>query len=92
MTLPALVARIAPDAALLLPTVAETFSYTLSELRSLGVPVIATRVGALAERIRDGIDGFLVDPMLMRSPRVSPRCSAGRTALDRVRSTTGVRE
>src|SRR5690606_29754893 len=30
--LPALVARVAPDAALLLPTVAETFSYTLSEL------------------------------------------------------------
>ncbi|MET0229481.1 MAG: glycosyltransferase, partial [Rhodanobacteraceae bacterium] len=60
--LPELVARIAPDAALLLPTVAETFSYTLSELRSLGVPVVATRVGALAERIRDGVDGFLVEP------------------------------
>ena len=60
--LPELIARIAPDAALLLPTVAETFSYTLSELRSLGVPVIATRVGALAERIRDGEDGFLVSP------------------------------
>jgi len=59
--LPSLLARLAPDAALLLPTVAETFSYTLSELRSLGVPVIATRVGALAERIDDGRDGFLVD-------------------------------
>src|SRR5690606_1092675 len=60
--LPALLARIAPDAALLLPTVAETFSYTLSELRSLGLPVIATRVGALAERIEDGVDGILVEP------------------------------
>jgi GT2 family glycosyltransferase/glycosyltransferase involved in cell wall biosynthesis len=59
--LPRLLADIRPDAALLLPTVAETFSYTLSELRSLGVPVIATRVGALAERIDDGVDGFLVD-------------------------------
>jgi GT2 family glycosyltransferase/glycosyltransferase involved in cell wall biosynthesis len=59
--LPQLLAQIHPDAALLLPTVAETFSYTLSELRSLGVPVIATRVGALAERIDDGVDGFLVD-------------------------------
>ncbi|MEO7432000.1 MAG: glycosyltransferase, partial [Dokdonella sp.] len=59
--LPKLLADIRPDAALLLPTVAETFSYTLSELRSLGVPVIATRVGALAERIDDGVDGFLVD-------------------------------
>ncbi|HEY0231698.1 MAG TPA: glycosyltransferase [Dokdonella sp.] len=59
--LPDLLARIRPDAALLLPTVAETFSYTLSEMRSLGVPVIATRIGALAERIDDGVDGFLVD-------------------------------
>jgi len=60
--LPGLLAALRPDAALLLPTVAETFSYTLSELRSLGLPVIATRVGALAERIADGEDGFLVDP------------------------------
>jgi GT2 family glycosyltransferase/glycosyltransferase involved in cell wall biosynthesis len=60
--LPALVDAIAPDAALILPTVAETFSYTLSEMRSLRVPVIATRVGALAERIADGVDGFLVEP------------------------------
>jgi GT2 family glycosyltransferase/glycosyltransferase involved in cell wall biosynthesis len=59
--LPRLLGEIQPDAALLLPTVAETFSYTLSELRSLGLPVIATRVGALAERIEDGVDGFLVD-------------------------------
>jgi len=58
--LPALLGRIAPDAALMLPALAETFSYTLSELRSLGIPVIATRLGALAERIRDGVDGFLV--------------------------------
>lgn len=59
--LPALLARLQPDAALLLPTVAETFSYALSELRSLGIPVVATRVGALAERIEDGRDGFLVE-------------------------------
>lgn len=59
--LPRLLAQIRPDAALLLPTVAETFSYILSELRSLALPVIATRVGALAERIEDGRDGFLVD-------------------------------
>jgi len=59
--LPGLLAQIRPDAALLLPTVAETFSYTLSEMRSLGVPVIGTRIGALAERIDDGVDGFLVE-------------------------------
>ncbi|MBS0565924.1 MAG: glycosyltransferase [Proteobacteria bacterium] len=60
--LPALFAQLRPDAALLLPTVAETFSYTLSELAGLAVPVIATRLGALAERIDDGISGWLVAP------------------------------
>jgi O-antigen biosynthesis protein len=60
--LPALVAELAPDAALLPSTVAETYSYLLSELRSLGVPVIATRLGSFAERIEHGVDGLLVDP------------------------------
>ena len=59
--LPGLLATLAADAALLLPTVAETFGYTLSELRDLGVPVIATRMGAYAERIEHGVDGFLVE-------------------------------
>ncbi len=83
--LPALVARIAPDAALLLPTVAETFSYTLSELRSLGVPVIATRVGALAERIRDGVDGFLLEPDATAANARIAALLADRAALDAVR-------
>ncbi|MEO7323764.1 MAG: glycosyltransferase [Dokdonella sp.] len=85
--LPQLLAQIRPDAALLLPTVAETFSYTLSELRSLGVPVIATRVGALAERIDDGVDGFLVDA---RADAVVARVVellADPIAFDQVRST-----
>ncbi len=60
--LPQLLARIAPDAALLPATVAESFSYTLSELRALGVPVIATRLGAFAERIEHERDGLLVTP------------------------------
>ena len=46
-------AQVAADAALMLPSLAETFS--TSELRSFGIPVIATRLGALAERIRDGV-------------------------------------
>ncbi len=58
--LPALLATLAADAAVLLPTVAETFGYTLSELRDLGMPVITTRMGAYVERIEDGVDGFLV--------------------------------
>jgi GT2 family glycosyltransferase/glycosyltransferase involved in cell wall biosynthesis len=60
--LPELVAQLAPDLALIPATVAETFSYTLSELWSLGVPVLATRMGSLAERVQDGESGLLVEP------------------------------
>jgi O-antigen biosynthesis protein len=60
--LPALLAELRADAALLPSTVAETYSYTLSELRSLGLPVIATRLGSFVERIEDGVDGLLVAP------------------------------
>ncbi len=59
--LPTLLAELAADAAVLLPTVAETFGYTLSELRDLGLPVITTRLGAYVERIDDGVDGFHVE-------------------------------
>ena len=52
----------APDCALLLSVIPETFSYILSEMFALGVPAVATRLGAVAERIEDGRNGFLVDP------------------------------
>jgi GT2 family glycosyltransferase/glycosyltransferase involved in cell wall biosynthesis len=58
--LPALVARIKPDFALLPSTVAETFSYTLSELWALGVPPLACAIGSFAERIDHGRSGWLV--------------------------------
>jgi len=51
-----------PDAALLLSVVPESFSYTLSEMLALGLPVVATRIGAFAERIQNGLDGLLVAP------------------------------
>ncbi|HKJ18314.1 MAG TPA: glycosyltransferase, partial [Xanthomonadales bacterium] len=60
--LPEIIARIAPDVAGLISTVPETFSYMLSELNELNVPVIATRVGSFAERIEDGSDGWLIEP------------------------------
>ena len=60
--LPGLLEKLAPDLALLPRTVAETFSYSLSEMRSLAVPVLATNIGALAERIDEGVDGFLCAP------------------------------
>ncbi len=59
--LPALMARIRPDFALLPSTVAETFSYTLSELWALGVPPLACAIGSFAERIAHGSNGWLVE-------------------------------
>jgi GT2 family glycosyltransferase len=60
--LPGLIASLQPHAALLLSTVPETWSYTLSEMRALGLAPIATRVGAFVERIEDGRDGVLFEP------------------------------
>jgi len=53
---------IGPDFAALLSVVPETFSYTLSELRQLRVPAVATRVGSFPERIEHGETGWLIDP------------------------------
>ncbi|HSM99493.1 MAG TPA: glycosyltransferase, partial [Rudaea sp.] len=85
--LPALLARVAPDCALILPDFAETFSYTLSELRSFGIPVLATRLGALAERIADGADGFLVAPDAVAIAAAIETMRANPDALARVRDT-----
>jgi O-antigen biosynthesis protein len=61
-TLPQLIAQLKPDAALMPVSVAESFSYTLSELWALGIPPIASRIGSLAERIVEGDTGLLFDP------------------------------
>lgn len=50
-----------PDAALMLSAVPESFSYTLSEMFALGLPVIATNLGAFAERIEPGRNGLLFE-------------------------------
>ncbi len=57
-----LLATIGPHVAGLLSIVPETFSYTLSEMQQLDIPVIATRVGSLAERVRHGETGWLIEP------------------------------
>ena len=57
-----LVAALRPHGALLLSTVPETWSYTLSEVRALGLAPVATRVGSFAERIAHEHDGVLFDP------------------------------
>ncbi|MBT8053074.1 MAG: glycosyltransferase [Xanthomonadales bacterium] len=55
-----LLTTIGPHVAGLLSVVPETFSYTLSEMQQLNIPVIATRVGSLEERITDGKTGWLI--------------------------------
>jgi len=57
-----LLADLGPHLALLPSLVPETFSYTLSELQALAVPVVATRLGSFEERIEDGETGWLVRP------------------------------
>ncbi len=60
--LPAILASLQPDVALLLSVVPETFSYTLSELQAAAVPTVATRIGAFADRIESGRTGWLIEP------------------------------
>ncbi len=55
-----LLRRARPDLGLVLSTVPETFCYTLSELHAAGIPVVATAMGALAERVEPGRNGWLV--------------------------------
>jgi len=85
--LPQLLARVAPDAAMILPNFAETFSYTLSELVAFGIPVIATKLGALGERIRDGVDGFHVPPDATRIAELIAQLQTHRERLDTARAT-----
>lgn len=40
----------------------ETFSFIVSEAFAAGVPVMASCLGPLADRVRDGVDGLLVPP------------------------------
>jgi glycosyltransferase involved in cell wall biosynthesis len=59
--LPALIAQLRPHMGMQLSTFPETFCYTLSEMWHFGLPVLATRIGSLEERVREGETGFLVD-------------------------------
>lgn len=60
--LAAVLADFQPEVGLLLSVWPETFSYTLSELWLLGLPVVATNLGSFADRIEDGINGFRCEP------------------------------
>ncbi len=86
--LPELVAHLAPDIALLPSTVPETYSYTLSELWSLRVPVLAPRLGALGERIADGVTGLLAEPNAQAIAERLNGLLCDRSVLDRLRTIT----
>jgi glycosyltransferase involved in cell wall biosynthesis len=49
----------------------ETFSFLVSEAFASGAPVIASRLGPLADRVRDGVDGLLVEPGDVRAWRAA---------------------
>ena len=40
----------------------ETFCFVISEANAMNVPVVASNIGVLAERIQDGQDGYLFPP------------------------------
>lgn len=84
--LPALITGIRPHLGLLLSVVPETFSYTLSELWALGVPPLATRVGAFADRIDHARNGWLIDPSTHALVAALRALEADRAAIDRVRA------
>ncbi len=90
--LPGLLADIRPDVGLLLSIWPETYSYTLTELRMLGIPPAATRLGAFAERIRPGETGFLFEPdadAMLACLRALDADRAGlRAVADRLRAET----
>jgi len=44
------------------PSLVEAYGYVALESMAIGLPVIASNTGGLAETVRDGIDGFLVPP------------------------------
>ncbi len=55
-------ARLAEADLFVLPSRVEGFPNALTEAMSVGLPVIASDVGAVTEIVRDGVDGLLVPP------------------------------
>ena len=83
--LPKKLAALKPDLGLLLSTVPETFSYTLSELFAAGIPPVATRMGAFEDRIEEGVTGWLVSHQGEDLLAVLSRVDGDREALMSVR-------
>lgn len=84
--LPLHVAQIRPHVGLLASIVSETFGYALSELMMLGIPAAATNLGAFAERIRHGENGYLYAPEATALVARLRAINADRQSLERVRA------
>ncbi|MFO7635228.1 MAG: glycosyltransferase, partial [Caldilinea sp.] len=82
--LPAIVARISPHVGLLMSICAETYGYTLGELMMLGIPPVATRVAAFAERIRHAETGYLYEPTAASLVEQLQAIDADRTNLQEI--------
>jgi glycosyltransferase involved in cell wall biosynthesis len=82
--LPKILTGIRPHVGLLPSVVPETFSYTLQELCELAIPVLATRIGSFADRIEDGVNGFLCDPNPAAVAAALRRLHSDFAALERV--------
>jgi glycosyltransferase involved in cell wall biosynthesis len=62
LTQEAVAAELAAHDVLVLPSFAEGVPVVLMEAMASRLPVIATRVGGVAELVEDGVNGFLVPP------------------------------
>ena len=66
--------------------VSETYSIVAREAFACGIPVVASRIGALPEGIRDGQNGLLFDPgSSLDLARILQTLDGDRTMLDRLR-------
>jgi glycosyltransferase involved in cell wall biosynthesis len=82
--LPDILRSLAPHVGLLPSIVPETFSYTLSELMSLGIPPVVTALGSFRDRVVDGESGFLFGPDAQALVGVVRRLHAQPEMLERV--------
>jgi GT2 family glycosyltransferase/glycosyltransferase involved in cell wall biosynthesis len=87
--LPALIHSLAPDLALLPSTAPETFSYTLSEMLALRVPVLCASPGAPSERVLADGGGWVVEANAVAVNRRLAQLAADRGQIAAVAAAPG---